>query len=150
MLAGMGATGEYSSRWFTGQTATALLLATVLIGAYYPLTQIYQHGEDSERGDRTISVLLGVKGTMLFSGILFAVSFGIAGFYFMTYYTTLHLIIFLSSILPVGIYFITWWRQVMRDRTYADYRHAMLMTRLSSVCTVVCFIILAFLNHRIY
>ena len=39
-----------------------------------PLLEIFQHEEDAKRGDLTISRLLGVQGTLLFSGVLFTIA----------------------------------------------------------------------------
>ncbi|MBF2054326.1 MAG: hypothetical protein IGS03_12815 [Candidatus Sericytochromatia bacterium] len=56
-------------------TTFGALAAGALVGAAYPLSQIYQHAEDAERGDLTLSRLLGVRGTLLFS----AGAFGLGG-----------------------------------------------------------------------
>ena len=50
------------------------LVALLFVGAIYPITQIYQHEEDTMNGDRTISILLGFKGTFVLSGLLFILS----------------------------------------------------------------------------
>jgi 1,4-dihydroxy-2-naphthoate octaprenyltransferase len=47
------------------------LVSSMLIGALYPLTQIYQHEEDKRDGVISISYLLGKKGTFVFSMLLF-------------------------------------------------------------------------------
>lgn len=38
-----------------------------LFGAFYPMTQIYQIPEDRERGDKTLAILLGERGSLVFS-----------------------------------------------------------------------------------
>jgi 4-hydroxybenzoate polyprenyltransferase len=38
-----------------------------LFAALYPLTQIYQHDDDAARGDRTLTVRLGVRGALRLS-----------------------------------------------------------------------------------
>ncbi len=48
------------------------VLSSLLLWGNYPLTQVYQHREDARRGDRTLSILLGTKGTFVFSGLFFA------------------------------------------------------------------------------
>jgi 1,4-dihydroxy-2-naphthoate octaprenyltransferase len=48
-----------------------MLISSLLIGALYPLTQIYQHKQDKEDGVTSISYKLGYKGTFVFSGLLF-------------------------------------------------------------------------------
>lgn len=58
------------------QASFGALAAAALVGAAYPLSQIYQHAEDAERGDLTLSRQLGVRGTLLFS----AAAFGLGAF----------------------------------------------------------------------
>lgn len=43
------------------------LLATLWIASFYPITQIYQHDEDAQRGDLTLSRKLGAAGTWRFA-----------------------------------------------------------------------------------
>ena len=47
---------------------------SVMILAASPLFEIFQHEEDALRGDLTISRFAGVRGTLILSGTLFAVS----------------------------------------------------------------------------
>ena len=124
-----------------------MLLASVLIGAYYPLTQIYQHEEDSNRGDRTISYLLGIKGTFIFTLILFLFAVMIAAYYFSSYYSWFQFQLFLAALLIPCAYFIYWFVQVLQDSTKADFTNAMRMTFLSSAMLIVFYGVLFFLNH---
>lgn len=48
-------------------TWIAPLGAALWVGGIYPITQVFQHDEDRERGDHTLSLSLGVQGTALFS-----------------------------------------------------------------------------------
>jgi 1,4-dihydroxy-2-naphthoate octaprenyltransferase len=43
--------------WFL---QAGMIAASLLIGGFYPLTQIYQHRQDKEDGVRTLSMLLGL------------------------------------------------------------------------------------------
>lgn len=45
------------------------LLASLIVLTGYPMTQIFQHQEDQERGDQTLSLWLGTKGTLIFTAI---------------------------------------------------------------------------------
>jgi 1,4-dihydroxy-2-naphthoate octaprenyltransferase len=113
-----------------------LLLAagvvTIFLMGCYPTTQIYQHAEDAKRGDRTMSMLLGIDGTFLLSGstmLLAAVlleallcrSYG-AGI--QTLYVLLQL--------PAAAYFANWYRLCRSDPDKADYPHAMRFNALSA------------------
>ncbi len=57
----------------------SMLAASLLIGGFYPLTQIYQHEEDVRDGVKTISYKLGYTGTFIFTGIVYAFAFCNAG-----------------------------------------------------------------------
>lgn len=148
LLVNMSAENNYSLNWFTLKNNLAMLLASLLIGAYYPLTQIYQHQEDSERGDRTISYLLGIRGTFLFTMILFVFSIVLAWYYFITFYTLRHFYFFSSSLLPVVFYFFWWMKRVWMDDQQANYKYAMRMTFISSCFLIAGYTILFYLNHH--
>src|SRR5207302_499043 len=60
----------------------AMAAASLLIGGFYPLTQIYQHKEDLEDGVDSISYKLGYRGTFIFTGIVYAFAVGMLGFLF--------------------------------------------------------------------
>jgi len=52
----------------------ASVLISLLMMGSYPLTQIYQHDADEKRGDMTISMLLGIKGTFIVTGLILLIS----------------------------------------------------------------------------
>jgi 1,4-dihydroxy-2-naphthoate octaprenyltransferase len=147
LLVSMTAENNFSESWFTMLKLNAFLLSTLLIGAYYPLTQIYQHKEDFERGDITISFKLGINGTFIFSGILFLISFIIAFGYFINYYSSLHFIVFMSALLPAVAYYLYWFIITIKNKSKADFKHTMKMTFISSTCLIISFIVLLLFNH---
>ena len=63
-LAGFVATG---ASHLTAEAAWGLAGAAILVGALYPLTQLFQTEEDGARGDRTAAMVLGRQGTCLAS-----------------------------------------------------------------------------------
>ena len=113
-------------------------ICSCLIGASYPLTQVYQHNEDSRRGDRTISLLLGYKGSFIFSGALFACAIVLTFFYWREM-SLLPLYAFILCALPVFIYFNYWFYLVGRSIKNADYKHAMRMNFISAGCMLFYF-----------
>jgi lycopene elongase/hydratase (dihydrobisanhydrobacterioruberin-forming) len=77
---------------YAGWAATGVPVGTVgvlvllafcpLFAALYPLTQIYQFEEDTRRGDRTLALFLGIRGSLivaLASMMLAFFLFGLAG-----------------------------------------------------------------------
>jgi 1,4-dihydroxy-2-naphthoate octaprenyltransferase len=142
MLANMATGDQVSLQWFSNKNLWCMLIASLLIGGHYPLTQIYQHIEDATRGDYTISYKLGIRGTFCFSALLFLAGFTAAFFYFHMYYEPDHFFVFLGCNIPAIAYFLYWAFKASGDPSFANYSHAMRMTRISSVCMVVCFSVL--------
>jgi 4-hydroxybenzoate polyprenyltransferase len=122
------------------------VLTSIMLWANYPMTQIYQHEEDSKRGDRTISILLGIKGTFYFVGILFTVVTLGFFFYFKTFFAVEYGYWFVAVLAPVVLYFIWWFAKVLRNEAAADYRHTMWLNFLSATCLNIFFIYL-FLDY---
>jgi len=147
MMVNMCCGNNFNVSWFDNKNVLAMLIATLLIGGFYPLTQIYQHDEDSRRGDYTISYKLGVTGTFLFSAFLFLLATGFSLFYFVSFYNVSHFFVFSISLLPVTMYFLYWLIITLRNRSYADFVHSSRMTIVSSLCMIICFVVIFFLNH---
>src|SRR5690606_1895188 len=106
----------------------------------YPMTQVYQHAEDSARGDRTFSIMLGIRGTFVFAGAMFALV--TAGFvlYFSYFFKTTYALAFPLFLAPVVLYFMLWTIRVFRDESRADYTHAMWLNFISATCMSAFFI----------
>ena len=148
MLAHMAAEGSVSMQWFTAKNVACMIISSLLIGAFYPLTQIYQHNEDSQRGDFTISYRLGIIGTFIFTAVLFLCGTVVSYNYFTTYYTLSHFLIFLVCLMPAVTYFAYWFAITTRNRKNANYTHAMQMNKVASLCMIICFTVILYLNHR--
>jgi 1,4-dihydroxy-2-naphthoate octaprenyltransferase len=149
LLVNMAAENLFHASWFQHKNFEAMFIASLLIGGFYPITQIYQHKEDSERGDFTISYKLGTMGTFIFSGSLFLVACAIAWHYFNSFYNSQHFLVFIYSLVPVVMYFFYWSGKTYLNKAFADYEHAMGMTFVSSSCMIICFTILFFMNHQV-
>ena len=124
-----------------------LLQCCYLLGSY-PMTQIYQHKEDGERGDKTMSMVLGIRGTFIFAGILFVLT--LAGFfcYFTIYNRFFYGVLYVITQIPVILYFIYWFLLCRKETAKADYKHAMLLNFLSST-TMICFCLTIFVLKRL-
>ncbi len=147
MLANMTAEGNMHMSWFTAPHIICMVVASLLIGGSYPLTQVYQHKEDSGRGDYTISYRMGITGTFVFTLVMFVTSAGILFYYFSSYYSITQFLIFSVSLAPVMIYFLYWFIKAVKDHANADFAHTMLMNKISAACMIACFTILFIINH---
>jgi 1,4-dihydroxy-2-naphthoate polyprenyltransferase len=116
------------------------LIASLLIGALYPLTQIYQHEEDKKDGVTTISILLGKKLSFVFSMILFLSATFLLFLHFQQRGELNHFTRYLVIMLPVVLFFLYWMRKVWTDEREASFKNSLLMNVLSTICTTVFFI----------
>lgn len=121
------------------------LICSCLIGATYPLTQVYQHEEDSKRGDKTLSLILGIRGSFYFSAVLFLLS----GILLFAYWYRLDLMnnfwLFLIISGPVFILFISWFVEVYKNPDNANFKRMSRMTLLSGLLMLIYFGVLNFI-----
>lgn len=120
---------------FTIQLLLPSIAATLLIGGFYPITQIYQHESDQADGVKTISILLGKKGTFVFCGFIYAIAFGLLFAYFSKLNQQGLFFLLQIFFLPVIVYFIVWSRLVWKDEKKANYKYTMQMNWLASFCS---------------
>jgi 1,4-dihydroxy-2-naphthoate polyprenyltransferase len=119
-----------------------LVAAAGLIGGYYPLTQIYQHDEDRADGVRTISYVLGKRGTFIFCAVVFTIS-TIAMFLLFKQEGRLWLFwLFIACMGPMVWFFIQWMMRVWKNEQHANFKNSLKMNVLAAVCTTVCFLIM--------
>lgn len=102
----------------------ALLSSALLLGSY-PMTQIYQHNEDSKRGDYTISLKLGIKGTFYFTAIFFFLSNLGFLYYFYQLFSLEVVLVFQLALGPVMGFFFYWFFQYINDKGTVNYKNAM-------------------------
>ncbi|MEB2773704.1 UbiA family prenyltransferase [Algoriphagus sp. D3-2-R+10] len=126
---------------FKPHVAIPGLLTSLMLWGNYPLTQVYQHGEDSRRGDRTLSLVLGIKGTFLFSALAFMVTGAAFAWYFLDRNQTQILWIYLAAMAPIMLYFLTWFSFIrLNPLKYANYNWAMGMNYFSALALNAFFI----------
>ncbi len=119
------------------------VISSLLIGALYPLTQVYQHKEDEQDGVRTLSMLLGKRGTFIFSMIFFFLAT-------ILFYVLLKsrqndadaFLIYLLVMLPVVLFFLYWMIKVWKNANEANFRNSLTMNVLATFCTILFFLIL--------
>jgi len=124
-----------------------IICSTLLIGGFYPITQIYQHHEDAADNVKTVSMMLGKKGTFIFCGFIYTVAFALLFIYFYSMGKLFLFGVLLLFFLPVLIYFTVWFLQVNKNIGYADFKHTMRMNKIASTCTNLAFITLLILNQ---
>jgi 1,4-dihydroxy-2-naphthoate octaprenyltransferase len=115
-------------------------LTSLMLWGNYPMTQIYQHEEDAKRGDITLSIRLGIKGTFLFTALLFTVATIGFIFYFVNFYSIKYSFQFLIALTPVLLFFGLWFVKVARNKNHANYGHTMVLNLISATCLSAFFI----------
>lgn len=125
----------------------AMLAASLLIGASYPLTQVYQHQDDAADGVVTISRLLGKRGSFLFSGFQFLVATLMLYLLFRKSGGLWQWHLFLLFMLPVVLFFCYWWYQVWHDESRADFTNSLRMNLMATACMTGYFSTLILIKH---
>lgn len=130
----MGINGFEIENLMNARVLIPASLSTIILLGTYPMTQIYQHEEDAKRGDRTISLLLGVKGTFIFVLIIFTLAAAGYVWYYYSFYELRFGIAFLMALTPVVIFFLIWFFLVLKNPARANFSNTMWLNFLSALC----------------
>ncbi|MBX9784535.1 MAG: UbiA family prenyltransferase [Chitinophagaceae bacterium] len=128
-------------------SVSGMIAASLLIGGFYPLTQIYQHKADATDGVETISYKLGYRGTFVFCASVYSVAMLFLGHTFLSSLMFTQFLIILLFFLPILVYFFWWAAKVWKHTDAADFKNTMRMNILASTCTNLGFITVLILNH---
>jgi len=120
----------------------ALLICALLIGGFYPLTQIYQHQQDLVDGVATISYKLGYTGTFIFCAVVYAIAWVFMAQFFISKKEETKLLVISIFFAPVIVYFIKWFIAVYKNKDAANFKNTMKMNWIAASCTNGVFIIL--------
>lgn len=108
------------------------LVSSLFVLGFFPLTQVYQHREDAERGCETISLRLGIRGTFL---VVLMFTLASSMLYYMhvaACYGVDCARLFVAMTLPSAAWFAYGLVRVMKDEATADFRYVMQMCYLSA------------------
>jgi len=119
-----------------------MVAASLLIGGFYPLTQIYQHEADRKDGVITISALLGYRGTFIFTALVYSLAMSILAWWFITHNEQKKFLALATMMLPILVYFFRWAGLVWKDVRAANFANTMRMNMLASICTNLAFLTL--------
>ncbi len=128
-------------RLTTDVPLAGLVSAALLIGGFYPLTQIYQHEADRKDGVRTISALLGYRGTFVFTGIVYTCAMLSIAWFFLSSLEQKEFRILATCMLPILVYYLSWAIRVWKDPSAANFSSTMKMNIVASVCANLGFIL---------
>jgi 1,4-dihydroxy-2-naphthoate octaprenyltransferase len=131
----------------TDVSYTGMLASGFLIGGFYPITQIYQHQQDKEDGVKTISMLLGKRGTFFFCAVMYTMAFGLLFMDYMNNNALNDFLVLQAFFIPVIIFFLRWFIMVWKDEAKADFKHTMQMNWLAGTCTNLAFITIIIIHQ---
>ena len=122
--------------------------STLIVGSFYPLTQIYQHKQDNADNVKTISMLLGYKGTFVLATISFFIAMLLIGYYFAANLELDRFLILLICMLPTFGYFLWWYNKVRKDITAANFKNTNRMNWIAALCSNTAFIIILIIKEK--
>ena len=120
-------------------------ICSCLVGASYPLTQVYQHEEDTKRGDKTLSIVLGVNGSFIFAAVLFGIATVLMYLYWKNLNQLENFYVFLAFITPVLFVFLNWILKLKNDPSQANFKNMSRMTMVSGGAMLAYFLVLLIL-----
>ena len=118
------------------------IASSFFIGTIYPLTQIYQHEADIKDDVKTLSIILGKKGTFIFSGLMFLMANLFIYLSFNNKINISNFWMFNIVMFPSTIYFLMWGIRSFKNEAHITFRNTMIMLVLSSLLTNLYFSIL--------
>lgn len=119
-----------------------MLICSLLVGGFYPLTQIYQHKQDLDDGVNTISYKLGYIGTFIFCAIVYILAWIFMAQFFISNKHGNQLLVIGIFFIPVIVYFTRWFVLVYKNNKEANFKNTMKMNWLAATCTNISFLIL--------
>lgn len=117
-----------------------MIAASLLIGGFYPLTQIYQHQQDKKDGVTTLSMLLGYRGTFYFTVIIYSLAMLVLAVHYFSILEQTYFYILQLFMLPIFIYFFYWLKKVFKNTESANFKNTMQMNIIASLFTNLAFI----------
>lgn len=125
----------------------AILGSSLLIAGVYPLTQVYQHEADKKDGVTTISMLLGYRGSFIFSLVMFILA-GTAIYLEFLNFSDMRLFwVFIIFLFPVIIFFNRWMLLVWKNEEHANFKNTMMMNAIAATCMNIAFIIIIMMEQ---
>jgi 1,4-dihydroxy-2-naphthoate octaprenyltransferase len=118
---------------------SSAIASSFFIATIYPITQIYQHEADRKDGVTTLSMILGKRGTFIFSGIMFSM----ATLFIYISFNSMNMLnkfwLFNMIMFPATVYFIIWAAKSFNNRSHINFKNTMIMLVLSSVLNNIYF-----------
>jgi len=90
---------------------------------------------------------LGKKGTFIFCAVMYGIAFSILFVYYKQENKLFDFFVLQIFFIAVIFYFLQWMVKVLKNETFADFKHTMRMNMLASTCTNFAFITLILMQQ---
>ncbi|MDZ4668466.1 MAG: UbiA family prenyltransferase [bacterium] len=98
-------------------------ISSLLVAINLPLTQVYQHKVDAAKGEGSLSLLFGKRGTFEFVGLLYLIVLVWMGIFLVGSDQSHLFYLFLCCLFPIFIFLIWWAKKLWADPSQATYRY---------------------------
>ncbi|MEO5673232.1 MAG: UbiA family prenyltransferase [Chitinophagales bacterium] len=132
--------GASASLLFFRENLLMAIVSSLFLLGSYPITQIYQHEEDRKNGVHSLSMLLGITGTFIFSSIAFIIASILLIYIFVSAGFIKFAMIYISAMIPVNIYFLKWYSDYKKGYPVITFERTMRLNALSSLLLSAAFI----------
>ena len=125
-----------------------MLTSTLFVGGFYPLTQIYQHRQDAVSNIKTISMMLGHRGTFLMAFFMSSTAMMLIAYYFASNLELDRFLVLFVCMLPSVFFLISWYIKVRRNTDQANYKNSMKMNWIAATGSNLAFIIILIIKDK--
>ena len=125
-----------------------VLASMLFVGCFYPLTQIYQHRQDSLSNIKSMSILLGYRGTFINAFIMSFTAMLFTAFYFALNLELDRFLVLIICMFPSVLFLIKWYLKVRKNTNEASYKNTMTMNWIAAIGSNLAFIIILIIKDK--
>ena len=124
------------------------IASSLFVGSLYPLTQIYQHKQDEASNIRSISIMLGYRGTFLLAFIMGFLGLGITAIFFAFNLELDRFLVLLVCMFPSVFFLLRWNMKVQYNNEAASFKNSMKMSWITAAGSNLAFIIILIIKNK--
>ena len=125
-----------------------LTASIFFVGCFYPLSQIYQHRQDAVSNIKTMSIMLGYRGTFLLAFFMSFTAMIFIGCYFALNLELDRFLVLLVCMFPAVLFLVRWYIKVRTNTNEASYKNSMRMNWIAAVGSNLAFIIILIIKDK--
>ena len=125
-----------------------VLASMLFVGCFYPLTQIYQHRQDALSNIKSMSIVLGYRGTFINAFIMSFTAMLLAAFYFALNLELDRFLVLLVCMFPSVLFLVKWFFKVRKNIQEASFKNSMKMNWMAATGGNLAFIIILIIKDK--